>query len=240
MKKSLLFAMALGLAFTACSEEDVPLYDTENANFIEFVGATEDTTAFSFMFHPEVAAGGTYDLAIPVKILGLAKDKDRLYTVTVVDTLTTAEAGKHYTMPEKAIFRAGMYEDTLFVKLHRTADLKTNVVSLGIRIENNSEFYAGQPEYRESIWNISDKIAQPEWWNSNVRNYFLGDYSDKKYELLIKVTGVSDWTDLDDNERRVLALQFKRWLAAEHAAGRTVYEDTESAEPVRMEVWVMG
>ena len=91
MKKSLLFAMALGLAFSACSKEDVPLYDTENANFIEFVGASEDTTAFSFMFHPEVAAGGTYDLAIPVKILGLAKDKDRTYTVTVVDTLKTTD-----------------------------------------------------------------------------------------------------------------------------------------------------
>ncbi len=240
MKKSLLFAMALGLAFSACSKDEVPLYDTENANFIEFVGASEDTTAFSFMFHPEVAAGGTYDLAIPVKILGLAKDKDRTYTVTVVDTLTTAEAGKHYTMPETTVFRAGMYEDTLYVKLHSTADLKTNVVSLGIRIENNSEFFAGQPDYRESIWHISDKIAQPEWWNSNVTNYFLGYYSDKKYELLIQVTGVSDWTELDDSQRRVLAIQLKRYLASEHAAGRTVYEEAEGAEPVRMEVWVMG
>jgi hypothetical protein len=38
----------------------------------------------------------------------------------------------------------------------------------------------------------------------------------------------------------MLALQFKRWLAAEDAAGRTVYEDTEGAEPVRMEVSVLG
>ena len=84
MKKSLLFAMALGLAFSACSKEEVPLYDTENANFIEFVGATEDTTAFSFMFHPEVAAGGAYDLAIPVRILGQRQDRDREFTHRII------------------------------------------------------------------------------------------------------------------------------------------------------------
>ena len=144
MKKSLLFAMALGLAFSACSKEEVPLYDTENANFIEFVGASEDTTAFSFMFHPEVAAGGTYDLAIPVKILGLAKDKDRTYTVTVVDTLTTAEAGKHFTMPETTVFRAGMYEDTDNLLVVGVSD-GSEVKSDGVNSEVTRALYFNVP-----------------------------------------------------------------------------------------------
>jgi hypothetical protein len=133
------------------------------------------------------------------------------------------------------------------VKLYRTADLKTDVVSLGVRIENSKDFFAGQVDFRESIWFINDSFAQPAWWTTyatdrynSVEYIFLGEYSDKKYELLIQVTGVSDWTDLSDDERRMLALQFKRWLAAEDAAGRTVYEDTEGAEPVRMEVSVLG
>ena len=247
MKKSLLFAMALGVAFASCSEKEVPLYDTDNANFIEFVAPTEDTASFSFMFHPEVAAGGAYDLAIPVKILGQAKNVDREYKVIVVDSLTSATEGKHFSMPEKFVFRAGLFVDTLFVKLYRTADLKTDVVSLGVRIENSKDFFAGQVDFRESIWFINDSFAQPAWWTTyatdrynSVEYIFLGEYSDKKYELLIQVTGVSDWTDLSDDERRMLALQFKRWLAAEDAAGRTVYEDTEGAEPVRMEVSVLG
>jgi exodeoxyribonuclease-5 len=90
MKKSLLFAMALGVAFASCSEKEVPLYDTDNANFIEFVAPTEDTASFSFMFHPEVAADGAYDLAIPVKILGQAKNVDREYKVIVVDEVSMA------------------------------------------------------------------------------------------------------------------------------------------------------
>jgi hypothetical protein len=242
MKKSLLFAMALGVAFAACSKEEVPLYDTENVHFIEFVAPTEDTATFSFMFHPEVEAGAAYDLAIPVKILGQANAKDREYKVTVVDSLTSATEGTHFTMPEKFVFRAGLFEDTLFVKLHRTADLKTVKVTLGLRIENNNVFYAGQTTYRESIWVISDQISQPAWWTTyatdryeSVEYMFLGEYSDKKYGLLIEVTGVSDWTDLSTDERRVLALQLKRYLAK-----NIVYEDVESAEPVRMTVTVMG
>ena len=240
MKKSLLFAMALGLAFVACSEEEVPLYDTENSNFIEFVNPTEDTTAFSFMFHPEVAAGGAYDLAIPVKILGQAKDFDREFKIIVVDTLTSATAGTHYTMPEKFVFRAGLFEDTVYIKLHRTADLKTDKVTLGLRIVNNDEFMAGLFDYRESIWVINDAIAQPAWWTSTISNTYLGSYSDKKYALLIEVTGVSDWTNLTDFEMRYQALRLKRYLAKEDAEGRTVYEDVESAEPVKMTVRVKG
>ena len=118
MKKMLLFAMALVLAFSACSKEEVPLYDTENANFIQFVNPNTDTLELSFMFYPTVASGAAYDYAIPVQILGLAKDKDREYKVVVVDSLTTATEGKHFVMPEKTIFRAGLYQDTLFIKLY--------------------------------------------------------------------------------------------------------------------------
>ena len=240
--------MALGLAFASCSKEEVAVYDTEGSNFIEFVAPTEDTASFSFMFHPSVAAGGAYDLAIPVKILGQAKNYDREYKVIVVDSLTSAKEGTHFAMPEKVVVRAGNFVDTLIVKLFRTADLKTSVVSLGIRIENNSEFYAGQVAYRESIWFINDSFAKPAWWTdyatdryNSVEYIYLGTYSDKKYELLIQVTGVSDWTDLSNDERRILALQFKRYLAAEHAAGRTVYEDELNAgQRVRMEVTVLG
>ena len=120
--------------------------------------------------------------------------------------------------------------------------MKTVKVTLGLRIENYNVFYAGQTTYRESIWVISDQISQPAWWTTyatdrynSVEYVFLGEYSDKKYGLLIEVTGVSDWTDLSTDERRVLALQLKRYLAK-----NIVYEDVESAVPVRMTVTVMG
>ena len=235
MKKLLLFAMSLGFAFTACSKEEVELFDTKNTNYIQFVDASTDTSAFSFMFHPEVADGGSYDLAIPVKILGLAHDVDREFKIEVIAEATSAET-KHFALPESFVMRAGMYEDTVFIKLYRTPDLKTSEVSLGIRIIDNAKFLAGVYDYRERHWVISDKIAQPEWWNSTVVSTYLGSYSDKKYDLLIRVTGVSDWSELSADEMRFMALQLKRYLAAENAAGRPVYEDAAGTELMNVTV----
>ena len=241
MKKSLIFSMALGLAFAACSKEEVPIYDADKSNFILFTNPEESYSVFSFSFHPEVEAGAAYEIAIPIEIMGMTKDYDREYKVSIVDTMTTAKQGTHFTLPEKCVFRAGQFDDTLFVKLYRVADLKTTEVCLALRLENSSDFIAGQPEYRTNIIYINDKISQPEWWNSSVNQYFLGYYSDKKYELLIKVTGVSDWTDLSDGERRVYALQLKRYLAKEKAEGRTVYEEPDETGYVEeMTVKILG
>ena len=41
---------------------------------------------------------------------------------------------------------------------------------------------------------ISDIAAQPDWWTSVVIKSYLGKYSDKKYQLLIEVTGESDFS----------------------------------------------
>ncbi len=241
MKKSLILSMALGLAFTACSKEEVPIYDAEKSNFILFTYPEESYSIFSFSFHPEVEANGSIEIAVPIEIMGMAKDYDREYKVTVVDTMTTAKQGVHFELPEKCIFRAGQYVDTLFVKLYRKADLKTEELKFALRLENSSDFYAGQPEYRTNLFYINDMMSQPEWWDSSVNNYFLGYYSNKKYELLIRVTGVSDWTGVSDGERKVLALKLKRYLAAEKAAGRTVYEEPDEMGQVEeMSVKVLG
>ena len=252
MKKMLLFAMALVLAFSACSKEEVPLYDTENANFIQFVTPNTDTSELSFMFYPTVASGAAYDYAIPVQILGLAKDKDREYKVVVVDSLTTATEGKHFVMPEKTIFRAGLYQDTLFIKLYRTEDLLSTKVRLGVRIEYSNDFFVGEQTYLEKILIFSDMLARPAWWTpyikpngskdqQSVEYTLLGTYSDKKYLLLMEVTGIGDWTDLSTDERRLQALQLKRYLEAQEAAGTPVYEDElEAGQPVKMYVNVMG
>jgi hypothetical protein len=252
MKKMLLFAMALGLAFVSCSKEEVPLYDTDNANFIQFVDPSKDTAELSFMFYPTVKTDSAYNYAIPVKILGLAKDVDREYKVTVIDSMTTAEAGKHFEVPTTATFHAGLYEDTLFIKLYRTADLLEKKVRLGIRIEYSNDFFVGEPANSERHLIFSDMLARPAWWTpmllengrydqNSVEYKFLGPYSDKKYLLLMEVTKVGDWTDLSEDERRVLALQLKRYLEKQKADGNTVYEDSYSGGvPEEMSVNVMG
>lgn len=241
MKKSLIFTMALGLAFAACSEEKVPIYDADNANFVIFTYAEEDSSTFSFSFHPEVAADGAFELGIPVEIMGMAKDYNREYTVKVDEKRSTAKLGTHFELPEKCVFRAGMYIDTLVVKLYRKAELKDTSLRLVLTLDNSKDFYAGQLEYRTNVVYINDKISKPEWWTSSVTSYFLGYYSDKKYDLIIRVTGQSDWSNFSDGEKRYYALIFKRYLAKEKAEGRTIYEEPdETGFAEEMDVNVLG
>ena len=99
---------------------------------------------------------------------------------------------------------------------------------------------------------FSDMLARPAWWTpmllengrydqNSVEYVYLGLYSDKKYLLLMEVTGVGDWTDLDDSERRIQALKLKRYLEKMKAEGNTVYEDSYSGGvPEEMSVQVMG
>ena len=67
--------------------------------------------------------------------------------------------------------------------------------------------------------------SKPQWWNSNVTRYFLGDYSDKKYRLFIAVTGKTEIDVANEEELRYYTLLLKYHLLAEKEAGRTVYED---------------
>lgn len=84
------------------------------------------------------------------------------------------------------------------------------------------------------IW-FHNIIAKPKWWNSNVVNYYLGKYSDEKYQLFLDKIKV-DLTNATDSELRNYSLLFKKYLTDEKAAGRTVYEKDGS----EMEVAVLG
>ncbi len=55
---------------------------------------------------------------------------------------------------------------------------------------------------------FSDMISKPYWWNEDVVDYYLGEYSDKKIGYFISVTGVNDFGNLSSSEKRAYALKF--------------------------------
>ncbi|MBO5874426.1 MAG: DUF4843 domain-containing protein [Rikenellaceae bacterium] len=246
MKKLFILTMIIGLAFVSCSKESVPFYDVDNSHFVMFDTDIEDTVEFTFMFHPEVEIGKAFEQAIPVSIMGQASDRDREFKIEAFElnneagTLNFAKAGTHFELPEKCVIRAGQFQDTIYVKFFRREDMKTTNYFFAIKIVENNEFKPGQEAYCVNCFYISDKIAKPAWW-STFQSTYLGTYSDKKFELLIKVTGQSDWENFSAGEARYYAVMFKRWLATEKAAGRTVYEEADEAGNAKeMTVNVLG
>ncbi|MCE8953310.1 DUF4843 domain-containing protein [Bacteroides thetaiotaomicron] len=220
LKKIYLQIFAL-LAFCSCQKEDVTIYD-QFSHYLYIPTENEANIAtFSFQHHLGVE---DYEVQFPVKMAGQKLEEDKIFLVEVVndEKFTTALPGD-YTLPREQVFHAGVFEDVIKFKIHKTDNLKAdNEVTLTIRLVSNENFgiaeYIGDPDYKwaeESVTakiTFNDKISRPEWWDDRITNYFLGEYSDAKYSYFIMSTGVSDLSDSDFTETRKLVLQFKNDL----------------------------
>ena len=202
MKNRIFIILVCVFVWMGCDEREIPEYNT-GKYYIEFENETIDSTIFTFIYYPN---NEYYDLPIPVNIAGEAADKDLTYKVSVDGELSTVES-KHYTLPETMVFRKGLYHDTCYVRLNKTADLSNGAVRL---------------------------VARPAWWDSNVEQYYLGTYSQKKFVLFLRVTG-ADLTDASDSEKRAYALDFKQYLIDHRGEPETIDEDGQ-----RMTVPVLG
>jgi len=195
------------VAVTGCEEQKLETYNGDN--FVQFKKTISDSTNVSFMFYP----GKDYiEFPVILELVGVASNKDMKYKVVVDNSYTTA-SGTHYSLPAEQLFHAGRYSDTLFVRLNNTADLKTKKIRLLLRVESSSDLKMGKIEQSAAVIWITNALSKPAWWNSDIDSYYLGTYSDKKYELFIKVTGIFDLTGLDANLRRSYALQLKQYLS---------------------------
>jgi len=131
----------------------------------------------------------------------------------------------NYSLPASFTLKAGHLTDTAWITVKKTPDLAVKPVRLVLKITASDDLKVGQSDYALSILYISNIIAKPDWWDQNMTDNFLGDYSDKKYKLFIQVTGVSDLDPNDDSQERYYTILFKDYLLREKDAGRTVYED---------------
>lgn len=230
--KTYIFLIA-GFVFllSGCQKTELTVYGTDN--YIQFSNLVKDSVTFPFLFYPgedEVL------FPVPVELAGQSLSANMAYKLVVDEKYSTAIAGFHFDLPDNIVFHAGKYKDTCLIKLIRTPDLKTTEVKLVLRLEGNENFKLGQQDYSMMIIRINDRLVKPEWWNNRVTTYYLGNYSDLKYELFIQETGVADFTGKSESELRTYALKFKYYLQKEKQAGRVVKEK----DGKEMEVKVLG
>ena len=135
--------------------------------------------------------------------------EDRSFVVELDKDLSTA-TDEHIVLPEYYVFRKEHVKDTISLVLNNPGDARVRIV-LAIR-GNGADVLAGEYSYQYKIINLSSEVSIPEWWDGDVEKSFLGTYSIPKYQLLIKVTGEGDWTNLDASTRRAYALQLKYYL----------------------------
>lgn len=217
MKKILLFGLLAGL-LNACSKENIPLYDSQH--YVQFVNDYTDSMEISFFFY---GSAQQIEIPLPVKLVGMPLTEAKEIVLKANSQYTTASSSQ-FALPDKVLFKAGQTMDTLYITLKREG--LNQKVRLVVDIADGTEILSGQSLYsRQIIW-FSTEISRPAWWDSDVEDVFLGKYSIPKFQKLIDVTGTGDWENKNYDERRALALQFKRELLRLRYAG-TPYPDEE-------------
>ena len=219
-----IYVIFLVLVFFSCSEENIMRYNASE-NYIRFTNAYWDSVRVSFVNYP---TENSFEVKLPVEITGSVLASALDYEVVVDKDASTGIEGTHFSL-ERVTFGAGVFSDTLRMKLNRTADMKEGEFRIVLRLKDNENFTVIPSDYDYAIVRVSDKMSQPDWWDRGIVNDYLGTYSDDKYTLFIIVTNQTDLSEASPAEKRAYALQFKYWLEDQEKAGVTEYNGIKLA-----------
>ena len=134
-----IYVIFLVLVFFSCSEEKIMRYNPSE-NYIRFTNAYQDSVRVSFVNYP---TENSFEVKLPVEITGNALASALDYEVVVDTDMSTGIENTHFSL-ERLTFGAGVFSDTLRVKLNRTADMKEDEFRIVLRLKDNVNFH-GDP-----------------------------------------------------------------------------------------------
>lgn len=234
--------LGIGL-FESCNKEKHSSYSVFNIYFdylpSNYLTGQVDVT---FAFTPETVVDSIYKIVL--KVTGKASAFDRIFNVKV-DLVSTAIAGRDYVLPDKFVFRAYRYIDTLPVTVLRTPGQKTKAETLILNLEPSTDFHTNIKMTNEGVnataikLMISDMLIKDTNWESSYSEYF-GTFSEKKVRLISTITGMeliyikTGTIDIFFKERmNIWAIKMANYLKDQKAAGNTIYED-DGITPIAM------
>lgn len=153
--------VAILLLAISCSE-DYELYDRD------FTGVyfQEDSIYYSFGVTPIETR--SFDLEVPVTIMGEPASVDRQFSVTVLADNSTAEEGVHYNINKDMIIPADSISGNVFITLLRD-DLEEDDFKIYLKLDSNDKFTPVYEEYKETLIHFNNRVEPPTWkdWRGN-------------------------------------------------------------------------
>ena len=136
-------------------------------------------------------------------------------------------------------------------KKHHVPFVINDNVDIALKINAGGEVSEGLATYSRAIIAVTDRLVKPEWWDykdlydgeySSVDWYYLGDYSDTKYRLFLKVLQENDDVLFDGKDKvklRKYSLQLK-YMVEEINAGRDPDDPLRDETGAIIEIPVVG
>lgn len=238
---------SLILLFSRCSKDGLDTYEsTENSVYFGMENPTKatknvfvDTTVFSFGDHE-----GVTDTIINIKVnaLGGFFNRPRPFDFEIVDSLTTAIEGKHFTLSieGQGVIPANEVCGYIPVRLTFTDDMKDKAMwYVVLQLKPSEEFSldlkreyvdVSNDQYVELTrhWvGVTSRIQKPQRWYQ-VEQYFL-DYSSDKYKLINEICHLEkkDWDDIKFYVAEAYWVAVRNYLQENIDAGHPIMERNE-------------
>lgn len=211
-----ILCMGTLLFLYSCKQEPLELYSGNPA--IYFQGAIQnsiyepkDNGNFSFGYMDPAEKTALYPIIVAT--MGSIQNADRTYKLSI-DPSSDLKEGRDFEFLDRSFtIKGGQANDTLFLVLNRTAELKEKNLTVYLQLESNEHFTTAmdsqlvgtganeQTKYftKFTFW-ANDIAGIPWFWDAtqsataSVVNGYVGKFSGKKLKLLIERYGL----DLDE------------------------------------------
>lgn len=261
--KYLVLSAAMLTCATSC-EKDLQPYSHPDC-YLNFVFSTssnddeatiEDITQgdtnpdlpviYNFKFSGDVAQDTVWAKA---KVLGYVVDYDRAFALEQVlaEGAENAVPGVDYIpfddpeMQKRMVVKAGENYVNIPVVVKRTEKLKTQSLTLKVRIKENGNFKNGYDCMQTRVFEFTDRLSKPSVWDEFNLDYYLGYYGEVKHKLMIEWSGmpwddeyITDVYNTDNAYIDYMDQVFQKRLAEENAKrtaqGLDVYREADGTE----------
>lgn len=184
-----LLSLALGL--TACTQEEVALYDAQQSGvYFNYPSSEKLSTHVNFADHV-LGHPASVRLPLSLKIMGRKADAPRRVVLK-------AEAVEGYELAQvdlpEITFEADSFEKEIYVQLRRPAQRNVDyAVSVSVDAAHpDAQLGAGVKERQVYTIYNKDTYTQPRQWEGMVPMY-LGDWSAEKHIFLVNLAKRNDF-----------------------------------------------
>ncbi|AFD06098.1 hypothetical protein Solca_0988 [Solitalea canadensis DSM 3403] len=166
MKKTLLLkitlaALAGGILFNSCEKEEQELFDKD------FVGIYFHMDSIYYSFGVTPLDIQSYDLKVPVSIMGKPQHVDRIFSAEVIADKTTAAAGEHYSLTNEFVVKKDSIYGYITMRINRVR-LGTNDYKVCFKLLEKNGFVPVNEPYKTAVVHFNNRVEKPNWkdWNN--------------------------------------------------------------------------
>jgi len=192
-----------------CKKSALLTYDTSNSiyfhNLTDAFGNVDSARDFTFAY--EDSAMKDTVIRVALRVTGLPADHDRKFSIAVDGASTAVEGRDFEKLAASYTLPAGMIDDTIAVRLLRSAELLQNRVTLVLALQPGDDFtthLANQGMYDDGTVisylkyriSFSDILTEPAGWTLE-----FGLFSPKKMRIVAELAGIdASWLNFGDDE----------------------------------------